>query len=892
MPGSSAALASAVAAGFADRLLGVLEPVRQAAQHAGGATYARDRNTGSAAGPLGSAWLSKLEGRSSSFADRAGWFAEAGRSRSAVPPTAEVHGMAGATTAGLGAWAGSAGSGGLTGSAGAGELLDASELEVGSAPARTAAPRNDGAPAVARNGAWANAAAAAVRTVAAQAGRVARTAATSAGTSVAGRSSALDFAGLGHAGILAARPGGRADAVTPWLDEKVAQIAAVRSVTRDDGGRWLRADWRSPLLPNDRAGTAQSAEASRGGAATPGDRFSHEELLTLTPGGTDERPAASALQVARARVVAESQRAATRDQGGRRAAAGVSDAQGAGPGTLDVRRAVTGTADTRRASPGALRDLTASARTLSAATAGGTLGAGVGGAAASSRLGAAAIGEFGEPAALRAALQLFGPSVQAGEGSLGQAWLAKWMGRSNWSSATETAATQHAASRLSSAGEMLGLEPERSAASSRGAGGAAQGGASARTGGPGAPTSVRDGTSSLQDSNSVEFKGLAALTALRGPLKTGDDELARLAAFQRSAERNWGPQDRVLHSSGGPERTLRTGDPERALLDPGTPDSTRPAPGAAAATAFATTTTAARGDVRSGRAARSAAKSNAVQLHEFVPTGLRRGRSLLSSGRRAGLLSRVSPRVGGMVGRSGHGGAGYGAAGLGPGELLGLSGADGASFFGDGAPATAAARGADRLSSLVFARRAARLGRGHIAAVAAGTGELLQAPSAGQPEGLGHIPSNFDFSRPAGEFVDPAAAVQRAVTNAGRGRGASATARTIQTGAMARVLSVTASPTDNMLPLVAPAASAIVHAAAAKPLTESIVTSGADASMYMPMQGQSGSKKSGEGGKGGGDRSETPGDHAAQDMDALAQKIARSVMVRIKRERERRGIHG
>ena len=49
-------------------------------------------------------------------------------------------------------------------------------------------------------------------------------------------------------------------------------------------------------------------------------------------------------------------------------------------------------------------------------------------------------------------------------------------------------------------------------------------------------------------------------------------------------------------------------------------------------------------------------------------------------------------------------------------------------------------------------------------------------------------------------------------------------------------------------------------------------------------------------GKGGGhDGHAQAAEHAeqaAQDLDALAQKIARSVMVRVKKERERRGLHG
>jgi hypothetical protein len=106
---------------------------------------------------------------------------------------------------------------------------------------------------------------------------------------------------------------------------------------------------------------------------------------------------------------------------------------------------------------------------------------------------------------------------------------------------------------------------------------------------------------------------------------------------------------------------------------------------------------------------------------------------------------------------------------------------------------------------------------------------------------------------------------------------------------MARVLSVTSEPAANMLPLVAPMAQAIVQAAAAKPLSESIVTSGADPTGGMPLtslgrdRGQGQQQEAASGGQ---------QDAGTADLDALASKIARSVMVRLKRERERRGQHG
>jgi hypothetical protein len=363
--------------------------------------------------------------------------------------------------------------------------------------------------------------------------------------------------------------------------------------------------------------------------------------------------------------------------------------------------------------------------------------------------------------------------------------------------------------------------------------------------------------------------------------------LEQLAAFQRETMRPMqaAESERTLLASGPAVADVETA-PARGLE--------RTAGAVAAGGRTARPTPSARTTVAGARA--GSAKTGAVQLHEFVPTGLRRGRSLLSNGRRTGLLSRVSARTGfgsESGGRARSLLAGYGDSALGPGELVGLTAGDSGSFFGESAPAPYAASGADRLASAVYARRSVRTGRGHIAAVAASMGAEFAQPQAMALDGAGPsaIPGDFRFGQ-QGELVDPAAAVQRAVVDAGRGKGASAAMKSVQAGAMARVLSVTAAPTENMLPLVAPAASAVVHAAAAKPLSESIVTSGSDASLYTPITGTSGAKKKGEGGKEGGGGSEAAGDNAAQDLDALAHKVARAVMVRIKRERERRGIHG
>ena len=111
---------------------------------------------------------------------------------------------------------------------------------------------------------------------------------------------------------------------------------------------------------------------------------------------------------------------------------------------------------------------------------------------------------------------------------------------------------------------------------------------------------------------------------------------------------------------------------------------------------------------------------------------------------------------------------------------------------------------------------------------------------------------------------------------------------------MARVLSVTAAPSANVLPLVAPAARAVVAQAAAKPMSESIATSGANPTASVQMGGQavSGEQAGGSGmGAGAQDRQDAGG-QPTQELNALAMKVARSVLVRIKRERERRGIYG
>jgi hypothetical protein len=307
-------------------------------------------------------------------------------------------------------------------------------------------------------------------------------------------------------------------------------------------------------------------------------------------------------------------------------------------------------------------------------------------------------------------------------------------------------------------------------------------------------------------------------------------------------------------------------------------------------------------------------QSTSAALAAFAPAGLRRGRDLLSLQRRAGGMTTGGPLGAAVAGTAGgkswlrlgsaRGGprassgpaAGYSQwSDTGAGALIGLGGDDAASFFGDGAPVPGAVSGAERLSAAVQSRRGSAVLRGHAGAVAASGGQRGQ--QAGTPRGGqtalqqlaaqagGGLPSDF---RADSALVQPGSASD-AVRQAGMGRGATAAGHASQAAGMARVLSVTSEPAANMLPLVAPMAQAIVQAAAAKPLSESIVTSGADPTGGMPLtslgrdRGQGQQQESASGGQ---------QDAGTADLDALASKIARSVMVRLKRERERRGQHG
>ncbi len=278
-------------------------------------------------------------------------------------------------------------------------------------------------------------------------------------------------------------------------------------------------------------------------------------------------------------------------------------------------------------------------------------------------------------------------------------------------------------------------------------------------------------------------------------------------------------------------------------------------------------------------------RAGAVRLHDFSPVALSRGRRLLGRSRRAGRTSLVR---GSRASRFGGRRVGYGGAGLGGGALLGLVAGDGAGdgFHGGGFGDTRMTARAERLSAAVSARRESAAGPVGRVLRPSGRRVAAERPTPVQPAGL---PRDFQFGEPTPELVSPHTAMEQAARGASASRGGTAQARGQQAGAMARVLSVTATPSSGVLPLVAPAARALASVAAAKRLDESVVTSGSDPSAGVPIERASG-------GGGSPDESEATtdeqGSELSKEIDALAMKIARSVMVRIKRERERRGIHG
>ena len=614
-----------------------------------------------------------------------------------------------------------------------------------------------------------------------------------------GSSVLQSVSGIAELGVLAAAPGGQADALTPWLAKRLSAGTAVSKAAASDGAGELLSlgEDGSPLASVDGGSAAvHSPSASRNSARGSAERGS----ATGTP--------------SRSSVAAEGRRAG-------RAATPASNRVGTqGIGTQGI------------VSQGA-----------------GSQGVGSQGVAdrnpRSGRSASAAVDSL-TPQALRTILQALGEPTAAAERDIASAFAAKWLGRSDVAGKV----LRRMATDATPAGELLAMRDtadgnfESPIASSRAV--AAQGSAKAATKqglAASAPTQSRAGTpvSAAVDGDNLVLSGFAALAALA----SGD-------FGQRPAP-----------------RPMNSPEVERTML----------APAAEAAGAGSAVGSAEETGARSVKSAAPKADSRklaAVKLHEFAPLGLKRGRNLLGQQRRSNWLhttprgqaaSRSLSRVAGSR-------VGYGAAALGAGDLLGLVQGDAEMFFGDGAPSPSAVRGADRLSQAVMARR----GHTHRASPSA-------APMAAF-EGEQVMPSDF---RAGG---DPAAAMQASMAASGRSGGATAGIKATQAAAMTRVLSVTSAPASNVLPLVAPAAQAVVAAAAAKPLSESIVTSGADPTVGMPMAGVGG-HKAGKAGGGAEKERAAAEEHGSnvQDLEALAMKVARSVMVRIKRERERRGLH-
>ena len=651
----------------------------------------------------------------------------------------------------------------------------------------------------------------------------------------AGQGVVSQVAGRGELGLLAVRPAGRADALSTWLSSK--SVAAAQADRPDTAGELLS-------LANElELGDAASAEATVGSVAA-------------ARRAVDKAAAKSTS----ARSATQSERAPPANGASDRGAAlaGVASGSVQTPAALAKRSLV----DSARSSGTRLNRQAATAA-------------------------AAPIASLGlqnpTPRALRAILEALGESVPGGASDVATAFAAKWLGRSDVARQVLAKATA-LAGRDAAVGDLLqtsdASEFEIGSTNNEfapGEGPALRGSErrAPRTSAAATTASTplaadllanrkRDAVPATGDGNTMVLTGLAALAAL----SSGD-----------------------LFGSKPAGRTMRTAETEQTLLQP-----------AAEATQVQEATvdageSSARVPAKPAQAAASR-KLAAVKLHEFAPVGLARGRNLFGQQRRAAWQSRGSkglhttPKgnvhatiqsLTRMATARGERRFGYGAASLGGGELLGLTGAsmgEGDVFFGEAAPATGVVRGADRLSQSVMGRR-----QGSSATTSAQ--RPMRLPDF---DGAPVIPTNFS----AGDAGATVHSMADAVAASGRRGGATASGQGAQAAAMTRVLSVTSSPTGNMLPLVAPAAQAVVAAAAAKPLSESIVTSGADPSLGVPIVGVGDHKAGKAGGEGGGQKARDGADeHAAnvQDIEALAMKIARAVMVRIKRERERRGLH-
>lgn len=431
-----------------------------------------------------------------------------------------------------------------------------------------------------------------------------------------------------------------------------------------------------------------------------------------------------------------------------------------------------------------------------------------------------------EPAALRAALSLFGDASSAPSDDVASRFFARWMGAPEPRSSRVAAEASDAVSLRPGVETAQTLRPTALAADAAEAAGQAA-----------APKSER-----------VVFEGLAGLAALREMKGAGEVDGALLALGKvESAE------------------------------------ASRAAAATAAATVAATTSAASTPKATAPRASRA---STAVRSHRFAPVGLSRSRHLLG-GKRAGESAVRSVSRGTRVG--------YGSAALGGGALLGLGpGEADAGFFGTTYQSPAASMRAERLGEQIRARRSAD---GHTApgrAMPAGGSERTMVRPVADAPYSGPAVRPLPSDGASLDLVSPAAIAASVAAGQGAAAGATAADRSGKAASMARVLSVTAAPTANVLPLVAPAAKAVVAKAAAKPQSESIATSGSNPTYGVPLAGQG--MESGGGGAGSGkggtaeERSQAGGG-PQQELDALAMKIARSVLVRIKRERERRGIH-
>lgn len=482
------------------------------------------------------------------------------------------------------------------------------------------------------------------------------------------------------------------------------------------------------------------------------------------------------------------------------------------------------------------------------------------------------------PAALRAALQALGLARTGGEHGAAGEFAAAWLGSALPAAARSSAVAQRALAADSASGG-----PDRQFPS------LVQ---------PDGPDPAVEGSTAERAARALAAGQRPQAGAAAAHPATGEAGLIQLQGFAALAALGLPPADwgALTAGQGSSQTTSLAADGGRGELLAASAET-------AGAGTSVTAETSADSSGRAGVAARSErARAERSGVLGFVPAGLRVSRDLLSWDRRAAAwrggdatgerwqsrrfgpaLRRGTPRHGSGVARSSDNGWGLEQVGA----LLSLGDLAEGGYFGEALAGPGQAAAAEALHGTVAARRGAALLRGHAGAVArqsaaAATGRVGEFPAA-----FGDLPADFSAER---ALLQPASAAAASVQAAGQRGGATAAGQATQAAGMARVLSVTSQPAANTLPLVAPMAQAMVQVAAAKPLSESVVTSGADPTMALPQTGgvASGSER------GRGDTAQQAGEMAAaaQDVDALAQKIARSVMVRLKRERERRGLYG